>query len=1163
MPEWTTQQNDAINARGRNILVSAAAGSGKTAVLVERVIKKITDNENPVDIDKLLIVTFTNNAAAEMKSRITKSLKDILRNEPFNKNALRQLNLMSNAQICTIDSFCIRLVRENFFELGINQDFTNLDENESSLLEDNIINNIIDEHFEENDDLLIKVLEHFNKPDSEKPFINVIKRIRRFIYAQPFPYRWAYNMVELYSPEIPFENSVWYKYVIDEANYLISLAKQSVKDNFDLLKEINDEKLYHSFEATFQDDAKIIDTFSEKINSSWDDTVELGIPKLSTLPRTTKLDKYIANLIKANREAYKGIMTKKIPPLFICSSEEYKNNLKQLYSIMIKLIDIVKEVDKRLMEEKNERNSYTFSDTEHFAINLLFSIDGDKIVKKDLANRLSDEFEEILVDEYQDTNEAQDLLFTYLSNGHNLFTVGDIKQSIYRFRLAMPNIFNDKRKRYALYDEKDSNISSKIILDKNFRSSKGICDYVNFVFSHLMSEKVGEINYDKQDWLNYGAKYEKNDAVCAQINIIDKVKGEETNKLEALQIAKLIKEKIENKEQIKDGDTYRNIRYSDFAVLFRKMKNIVEDYVEVFTDMAIPVVCDNSSSLFESNEIKIILSFLRTIDNPTKEISLISTMMSPIYGFTPDELAEIRIENKYKNFYFSLSNSKLPKAVAFVNDIKNLKKLSVTMSVSNFIRYLIEEKGIVAFINAMGNGEQRYQHILSLISFAQRFDAGVNIGLTSFIRYVDKIIESNSTVDSKASLSGNDDAVTIMTIHHSKGLEFPVCILAGTSKRYNTDELSDDLLINTKYGFGVKIHNEEMMYNVPSLPYAVIKSKNANELMSENLRVLYVAMTRAKEQFITFISCQNLESKINKKLVANLVGGKITPYTVNSCTGDGDLLLLCALFHKDGKVLRDYSEIPLLPDLAEFDMSISIIEPEEYSEKVQKEVIAEPNKEIIKEISDKLSYKYEYLPLSTVASKMTASSLDDSDNNFEFITSSEPAFMNKAEMTPAERGTAMHTFMQFCDYEKAKDDLETEISRLLSCGFISYEQANALDKVKLNSFFSSTFAGRMFNSDNIYREIKVSTFVKANDIYDIKFNNDILVQGIADCVFEENGELILVDYKTDRVKNENELLDRYKKQIAFYRMAIEKTLKKPVKEAVLYSFCLEKVCIYK
>lgn len=1163
MPKWTTQQNNAINARGRNILVSAAAGSGKTAVLVERVIKKITDKDNPVDINKLLIVTFTNNAAAEMRSRIIKSLKDILRNEPFNKNALRQLNLMSNAQICTIDSFCIRLVRENFFELGINQDFTNLDENESSLLEDNIINDIIDEHFEENDALLIKVMEQFNKPDSEKPFINVLKRVRHFIYAQPFPYSWAYKMAEFYNPDIPFENTVWYKYVIDEANYLISLAKQSVKSNFDLLKEIDDEKLYSSFEATFQNDLSLINFFDEKINNSWDEAIDIGSIKFVNLPRTTKLDKVVASLIKANRDAYKGILKDKIPPLFICSKDEYIDTQTKLYPLLIKLIDTVKEVDKRLMEEKIERNSYTFSDTEHFAINLLFDIDGDKIVKKELANRLSNEFEEILVDEYQDTNEAQDLLFTYLSNGHNLFTVGDIKQSIYRFRLAMPNIFSSKRKSYALYDKSDSNISSKIILDKNFRSSKGICDYVNFVFSHLMSEKVGEINYDKQDWLNYGASYEQSDTPSAQIYIIDKVKGEETNKLEALQIAKLIKKKVENKEQIKDGDSYRSVKYSDFAILFRKMKNLVEDYVEVLADMSIPVVCDNSTSLFESNEIKIILSFLRTIDNPTKEISLVSSMMSPIYGFTPDELAEIRIENKYKNFYFSLINSKMPKAVDFVSDIKDLKKLSVTMSVSNFIRYLIEEKGIVAFTNAMGNGEQRYQNILSLISFAQRFDSGVNIGLTSFIRYVDKIIESNSSVDAKPALSGNDDAVTIMTIHHSKGLEFPICILAGTSKRYNINELSDDLLINTKYGFGVKVHNEEMMYNIPSLPYAVIKSKNANELMSENLRVLYVAMTRAKEQFITFVSCQSLESKINKKFVQNLVDGKITPYTVNSCNSDGDLLLLCALFHKDSKVLRDYSNLPLFGEPTEFDMSISVIEPEEYSEEAQKEAMAEPDEEIIKEIGDKLAYRYEYLPLSTVASKMTASSLDDSDSNFEFITSSKPAFMNKVEMTPAQRGTAMHTFMQFCDYENAKDNLEEEISRLLDCGFISRKQADALDRSRLNLFFSSSFAERMFKSNNIYREIKVSTFIKASDIYDVKFDDDILVQGIADCVFEENGELVLVDYKTDRVKNENELLDRYKKQIAFYRKAIEKTLKKPVKEAVLYSFYLEKVCIYK
>lgn len=1162
MPNWTTQQNNAINARGRNILVSAAAGSGKTAVLVERVIKKITDEENPVDIDKLLIVTFTNNAAAEMKSRITKSLKDILRKEPFNKNALRQLNLMSNAQICTIDSFCIRLVRENFFELGINQDFTNLDENESSLLEDNVINDIIDEHFEENDTLFISVMEHFNKPDSEKPFIDVIKKVRRFIYAQPFPYTWAYKMVELYNPDIPLKNSVWYDYVIKEADYLISIAKNSLLDNFDLLKYVDDEKLHSSFESTFQSDASLINTYADKIHSSWDEAVDYGIVKFSNLPRTTKLDEIDAVLIKKNRDLYKGII-KKIPPLFICKEDEYVNSLRSLYPILTKLVDIVREVDKRLMEEKIERNSYTFSDTEHFAINLLFGIEDDKIVKKDLANRLSSEFEEILVDEYQDTNEAQDLLFTYLSNGHNLFTVGDIKQSIYRFRLAMPNIFNGKRKSYALYDENDNNTSSKIILDKNFRSSKGICDYVNFVFSLIMSEKIGEIDYDRQDWLNYGADYKESGIPAAQINVIDRVKGEDKDKIEALQIAKLIKQKVENKEQIKDGDTYRNVKYSDFAILFRRMKNHVEDYVEVLTNNAIPVVCDNSTSLFESNEVKIILSYLRAIDNPTKEISLISTMMSPIYGFTADELAEIRIENKYKNFYFSLINSKLSKAVDFINDIKNLKKLSVTMSVSNFIRYLIEEKGIVAFTNAMGNGEQRYQNILSLISFAQRFDSGVNIGLTSFIRYVDKIIDSNSSVDAKALLTGNDNAVTIMTIHHSKGLEFPICILAGASREFNSNELKENLLMNTKYGFGVKVHNEEMMYNIPSLPYTVIKSKSNNELMSENLRVLYVAMTRAKEQFITFVSCENLESKINKKFIPSLIDGQITSYAVSACSSDGDLLLLCALFHKDGKILRDYSPINLYANPTDFDMSINIIEPEEYNEENSEEKEVDFDGEILKEIESKLAYKYEYLPLSTVSSKMTASSLDDSDTNFEFITSSKPAFMNKAEMTPAQRGTAMHTFMQFCDYENAKNNLDKEISRLLDSGFISKEQADCLQKDKLTSFFSSNFAKRMFNSDNIYREIKVSTFIKANDIYNVEFDDDILVQGIADCVFEENGELVLVDYKTDRVKNETELLERYKKQVAFYRQAIEKTLKKPVKEAVLYSFYLEKVCIYK
>lgn len=1162
MPKWTPQQNNAINARGRNILVSAAAGSGKTAVLVERVIKKITDNENPVDIDKLLIVTFTNNAASEMKFRITKSLKEILRNEPFNQNAQRQLNLMPNAKICTIDSFCINLVRENFFELGINQDFTNLDENEASLLEDEIISNLTDELFENNDEEFIKLVEQFNTPGNEKPFINAVKKVRRFIYAQPFPYSWAYKMSELYNSNTAFENSKWFEYIKGEADYLISIAKKCVNNNLALLNQIDDSKLNEKFENLFLNDKSLIDNVSDLLNTSWDDLVKLGVPSFARLVSTAKLDEELASEIKANRNTYTNIIKKEIPAFFICSKEDYVKSLNTLYPIIKKLIEFVKIVDARLMVEKNERNSYSFSDTEHFAINLLFTPDGDKIIKKELADRLSAEFEEILVDEYQDTNEAQDLLFAYLSNGHNLFTVGDVKQSIYRFRLAMPNIFNSRRKLYTDYNPNDNEKSSKIILDKNFRSSKGICEYVNFIFSKVMSERVGELDYNAQNRLNFGANYKKNDIPSAQIHILDGAKGEETDTREAMQIAKLIRKKIDSKEQIKDGDEYRDIRYCDFAILFRSMKNHVDSYVEVFTDMSIPVQCDNSSNLFENNEIKLILSLLRTIDNPTKDISLLSTMMSPIYAFSADELAQIRIENKRKNFYFSVVNSQNEKVLNFLEDIKNLKKLSVTMSVSNFIRYLVEDKGIVAFINAMGNGEQRYQNILALISFAQKFDSGVNIGLTSFIRYIDKIIDTDKGIDSKSIVSGKDDAVTIMTVHHSKGLEFPICILAGAARSYNTGELTENLLINTVYGFGLKVHNEERMYNIQSIPYSVIKSKSANELMSENLRVLYVAMTRAKEQFITFVSCQNIERKM-QTLYSKLIDGEITPYAVKSCKSDADIILLCSLFHQNAGQLRELAGCRLFANPADFDMSIDIDKSESFEEDEIKLEKAEYQESTLEEIADKLSYKYDYLPLSNVTSKMTASSLDDSDTNFEYITSSKPAFMNKAEMTPAMRGTAMHTFMQFCNYNFAKDILDEEIENLVSGGFITEEQGKSLDKKRLASFFNSSLAKRMFNSDKIYREIKVSTFLSANEVYGIDFDDKILVQGIADCVFEESGQLVLVDYKTDRVKDENELLERYKKQLTFYKYAIEKTLKMPVKEVMLYSFYLEKECIYK
>lgn len=1163
MPQWTPQQNNAITARNRNILVSAAAGSGKTAVLVERVKQMICNKDNPVDIDKLLIVTFTNAAAAEMRYRISKSLSEYIKNNPGDSFYKRQLSLIPNAKICTIDSFCVNLVKENFFDLSINQDFSTLEESELQLLEDSIISDVLDEYYEENDKNFISLAESFTAPGNEKPLINAIKKILRFIYAQPFPYNWLNNALEQYNPNIAFEDTVWFKYIKNEIESLLNLSEELIAENISLV-DFDTEDINNKFIDVFEDDLSVLSGIRDAYKKSWNELLNIDAVKFKTMPRTTKIDSIVAAKLKNNRENYKTILTKDIPSFFVSTTQEYAEDMESLYPKFSMLIRLIKDVDERLMAEKKERNSYSFSDIEHFAINLLFSLDEEsgEIIRSNLAKNLSENFYEILVDEYQDTNEAQDLLFTYLSNGKNLFTVGDIKQSIYRFRLAMPDIFNKKKKTYSLYNESDNNTSSKIILDKNFRSRKDICSFVNFIFSNIMSSELGEVDYNSEEYLNCGADYNNTTLPSADIRILNGVKGEDADKKEAAYIAKIIKQKVKSGELIKDGDTYRPVKYGDFAILMRSLKNHINDYSQVLTDYGIPIICDNSTNLFENSEVRMLMSLLRTIDNPMQDIPLLATLMSPFYGFTADELAQIKINANTKDLYFCIFNSDNQKVKDFIKDRAELRKLSVTMSVAGFIRYIVESKGMIAFINAMGNSEQRYQNILKLISFASKFDSGVNVGLTAFIRYIDKIVSSDKSVDSASLTSGSTDAVTIMSVHHSKGLEFPICILAGASRQYNKQDLSDKLLLNTNLGLGLKCHNEELMYQYNSIPYAVIKSKNTTELMSENLRVLYVAMTRAKEQFITFITCDNIDRKA-KKLSAGIVNGKILPYTCRKIQCDADFFLICTLIHPNGQKLRALADCDYVSYDFDFPLNLEISDEIEVVKQTEESIQAESDEKIISQIKEKLDFSYRRKQLEGLSTKLTASMLDSSEQGFAYITSSKPSYMNKHELTPAQRGTAMHAFMQYCDYSNAKNNLKNEIERMADMGYISKEQADALDTERLHKFFSSNFAGRMFSSNKIHREIKVSSFVKANEIYDTEYEDAVLIQGIADCVFEEDDGLVLVDYKTDRIKDEEELLSRYEKQIMFYKNAVSKTLKKNVKSAVLYSFYLNKVCAYK
>lgn len=1162
MTKWTEHQENAINARNSNILVSAAAGSGKTAVLVERVLKIITDKNDPVNVDRLLCVTFTNAAAAEMKSRIASRLEEMIMENPGDINAQRQMSLLPSAKLCTVDSFCLNLVKENFFKLGLSQDFNILDEAELNILEDTAVNAVLDKYYEEDDAEFLKLTELLSSPKDDRALISNIKKIRNYIYAQPFPHKWLKDVAEYYDPAIPLEESVWYSHLKNEIKYALEFGRSYAEQTRDILDD--SDELYEGFLNNIEDDILVFDSLLNRLSGTWNDIISaFGSVSFGRLASKRNYTSPVKDSFKARRETYKDIINKDLKALFCAMAEDHTDDMKELYPILKKLCELVEAADNELLLLKEERNGYSFSDIEHFAIKLLSKTnDNGEVIKSELAEDLRNNFYEILVDEYQDTNEAQELIYELLSNGNNCFTVGDVKQSIYRFRLAMPHIFINKRNEYRPYKEA-SDKGNKIFFDENFRSRKNVCDYVNYVFSAFMSERAGEIDYNKQEFLNYGAKYEDKNIVSAQLKILTNVKGEDKDRDEAAFIANTILKKIRDKELVKDGETYRPIRFGDFAILFRYARNHINVYNEVLTSFGIPVICENSSNLFDSNEIKILLSLLRVIDNPMQDIPLLAVMMSPLYGFTADELADIKNESDFNsNLYVSVINSKSEKVRRFLDDIDMLSKLVLTMSVSYFIRYVCEYKSVYAFVNALGNGEQRCRNIGRLIDFAAAFDATESVGLTSFIRYVDKVAESDKGITSASLNPSAENAVTMMSVHHSKGLQFPVVILAGAQRMYNYMDLNDSILLNPFLGIGVKMHNEEKLYNYSTIPYAVVRNRNAAASLSENLRVLYVAMTRAKEQLISFISLDELESKICK-LASKISDGKIDPYFCAKIKCDGDFLLLAALLHQDGGKLRGYADTDIKTVAADFPLEIEIIDSVDEIEENPPEEKAKPNESIISQISDKISYEYENAALSREAAKRTASGLDESIKTFEYFASAKPAFMSDGEMTPAEKGTAMHAFMQFCDYSGAKNDLEAEIAHLVEGSFITKAQADCLNREALKTLFASDFAERLFHSDKIHRELKVSSFVKLREIENIDSDEEVLIQGISDCVFEENGELVLVDYKTDKVKSENQLLSMYENQIAFYKKAIGKALGKNVKEALLYSFSLSKVCRYK
>jgi len=1170
--KWTTDQQHAIECCKGSVLVSAAAGSGKTTVLVERVIRRLTDEDNPCSAEDLLIVTFTRAATAQMREKIGTAILKRLSEDPTDRHLRRQYMLLPFAKICTIDSFCNDLVRENFHALGISPDYSLLDNETAVIMKNDVCEAMLERAYEEDSDGSFSGLsDMMSSGSSDEDFAKLIIKMYDISTAYPFPDLWLDSLIEEYSqPDI--NKSCWggiiKKYVCDMLDYCVSSSN-------DMMAAMESDPIVaDAYGAAVQSDINMYAELREKVNRDWDEALEaFKTVKYMSLGRVPKgYESETKNVVTTARKKLKDLL-KKVPGIMCVSSEEHADDMRLLRDPVTKLIELVKQFGREYSAEKDKMNSADFSDILHRALNLLAVSDGSGgYIKTDLARELSSHYVEILVDEYQDINEAQDMIFKAISaDENNLFTVGDVKQSIYRFRQAMPEIF--LRRRSTTHSFESGKYPLGITLGSNFRSRVGVTSCVNYIFRQLMSTEAGELEYDDSEALNAAAKYPERDTPDCELHVVtDKGNRADTLEAQARYVARYIDRTVrEGKTLVTKGGALHPASYGDFCILLRTAKNVSSVYANALSERGIPVFSPETGGFFEAAEISFILSLLRVLDNPVQDIPLAAVMLSPLFGFSAGELADIRASAKERleagetePLYRSVAASADEgdeKAAAFLKKIESLRRLSLTLSAGELVRRVCEETGFDAIAGAMPDGERRRLNIGLLCDYAEKYEAAGNLGLSGFIRFIDKVARTSGDLATAARPSENADIVRIMTVHQSKGLEFPICILADMQHAFNERDNTESVLISSSAGLGMKRRTEDgiSVYDTASRRAAVITSERMGR--SEEMRVLYVALTRAKENLVMVTSVPNPEKGLAKVAVECGIGERANPFAVLRMNNFSDLVLTALMRHPAADELRKLSgvDVPIfLPEKDRFKLKVVVSDSESFMTESANEQKIAAKPVFFDEVCERLDYSDPRSVLSSVPAKRAASDGSERGINREYFASSRPAFMSSGGLTPAQRGTATHKFMQFSNYAAARADIESELARLVDGGFLSEDEGKAVNVSAAKRFFMSSLAERIFASDNVMREKKFAALFPAKFFYPEltgeAAEEKIVVQGIADCVFVEDGKLVIVDYKTDTGVDAEALLDRYSAQLGIYREALSQALGMPVKETLLYSF---------
>ena len=1216
--KWTKEQSQAIHEKDSNILVAAGAGSGKTAVLVERIINKIINEK--IDIDRLLVVTFTNAAAAEMRERVLEAIYKKLDETPENENLQRQITLLNKASICTIDSFCLDVVRNHFYELeNISPNFRIADTTEIELLKQEVLEDIFEEKYESQEEDFAELINTYTSYRDDTPLKELILKIYTYIQSNPFPNQWLDEKIEMFHIQDfveDFSKNPWGEILLKE-------VEEELIDDINTLKE-QEQNLARNpelekYTKTLSDDIDKLEMLKVNLNS-WDKAYAIYTNlTFATWPRQ-KVDSAIKDQAKLVRDDIKKKFTKKLNKIFIYNSEEANRDIADMYPILVKLKHLIFAFGEEFSKRKRNKNIVDFNDIEHLALHILIKNEDGKIEPTEVANIYKEKFVEIAIDEYQDSNMVQEYILTAISRGNNTFMVGDVKQSIYKFRQAMPDLFLSKYKTYQLKENKKDEDNLKIQLFKNFRSRANVIDFTNLIFQDIMSENLGEIDYTEEEYLNLGASYEETpQELETEIHVIDlkekedlapeeEARGteepqdnddaEETaeERLEDIQVearfvVNKIKSLIENHFQVFDRkiNGFRDIQYKDIVILLRSTKVNAPIFEEEMINLGMPVFSESSQEYLDSIEIQTIMSLLKIIDNPIQDIPLVTVLRSPIGNFTDDELVEIRLSDKYDQFYTAMQKARInvdkklkEKIDTFFNNLEKWRKEQEYLALDEFIWKLYSDTHYYTYVGLMPNGDLRQANLKMLFERAKQYETASFKGLYNFIQFMEKLHIGSNDLGSAKLIGENDDVIRIMSIHKSKGLEFPVVFLSATGKQFNLMDLNQNILLHQELGIGVKYIDYERQVQYDTLTKEAIRNKILTETLSEEMRILYVALTRAKEKlYITGLKkdyekeMENMQKQVGRY---HKVNEKINYILVKKYKKYLDWMLLVYLYEKENKnnlfQLKVWNKQELLKSFAK--PKEEVVDIKEQLEKVKIE------KETFEKLNTVLEYTYPHQLATTIPTMTSVTKIKQNQLNNEIKSKSEIKIENQAEnqltfhkpnflredieevITPAQKGTLIHLCMQRLDETKdyTLESIKMLIQDLEKRKMITEKEAKAINPYKILAFTKSAIWKALKTAKKVYKERPFFINIPAKEIYgEEELEEEILLQGIIDLYYiNQNDEIILVDYKTDYVETgkENELIEKYITQLELYKRALEESLQRKISKTYIYSVYLEK-----